>query len=288
MNLLQLRYFLEVCETGSINKTAKKLFISQPSLSQTIKSLEKEVGADLFTRTNSCIRLNENGEIFKKYAEECLTALSNGKKAIQDNMNTASKLTLSYRAATGMLPDIITGFRKQNPDVQLIINQADITDSSAKSDLYVFASDFPVKNECCITLLVEDCLIGMSSENPLTSCDIIRPELLKNETFLTLQGNTPLSRLTHSFCEQGGFYPKVSLELDTREIIFSMISIGEGVAIIPEKTWAPLISDSRIALRKTETPPQRYINLQWKNNAYISKGMKLMTDFLKTHFSAVV
>ena len=114
-----------------------------------------------------------------------------------------------------MLPGIVTEFRKQHPDIQLIINQADINDSANESDLYVFASDFPVKDECCKTLLTEDCLIGMSSDNPLTSYDMLSPEMLKNETFLTLQGNTPLSRLTRSFCEKGGFYPKVVLELVT-------------------------------------------------------------------------
>lgn len=285
MNTLQLTYFLKVCETGQISKASRELFISQPSLSQTIKSLEKELGTELFSRNSNSITLSENGKIFRGYAETALTALSDAHKAIQDNMGASSTIKLSYRAATGMLPGIVTEFKEKFPDIQLIINQADIKDSSAEADLYVFASDFAINNNCSITLLTEDCLIGMSVDNPLTKEKIISPEMLKKETFLTLQGNTPLSRLTHSLCEKGGFYPKVSLELDTREIIFSMISIGAGVALIPQKTWAPLINNSEIALRRLSTTTMRHIILQWKNSAYFSKGMELMIDFLKKSFA---
>lgn len=284
MNLLQLKYFLKVCETGQISKTAKELFISQPSLSQTIRGLEKELGTELFTRSNNSIKLTENGEIFRKYVEEALQALDDGQKAVMDNMNSSSTIVLSYRAASSMLPGVVTAFKESFPDIQLIINQADIKDSSTVADLYVSASDFPIENDNCITLLTEDCFIGMSAGNPLTENKIISPEMLKNETFLTLQGNTPLSRMTHALCEKGGFYPKVSLELDTREIIFSLISIGAGIALIPQKTWAPLIKDNKIALRKLNTPSIRYVNLQWKNRVYMSKGMKTMIDFLKGYF----
>ncbi len=285
MNTLQLTYFLKVCEIGQISKASKELFISQPSLSQTIKALEKEIGTELFTRNNNSITLSENGKIFRIYAETALAALSDAHKAIQDNMGSLSNIKLSYRAATSMLPGIVTEFKKNFPDIQLIINQADIKDTSAEADLYVFASDFEINNDCSLTLLTEDCLIGMSVDNPLTTEKIISPEMLKNETFLTLQGNTPLSRLTHSLCEKGGFYPKVELELDTREIIFSMISIGAGVALIPQKTWAPLINNEQIVLRKLSTTTMRYIILQWKNSAYFSKGMKLMIEFLKNYFA---
>lgn len=52
MTLTQLRYVIAAADTGSMNEAAKKLFISQPSLSQALRELEKEIGIEIFLRNN--------------------------------------------------------------------------------------------------------------------------------------------------------------------------------------------------------------------------------------------
>jgi DNA-binding transcriptional LysR family regulator len=69
MTLNQLKYVIEISKQNSINEAAKKLFISQPSLTAALKSLEREVGFDIFTRTNSGITLTVKGEEFLGYAK---------------------------------------------------------------------------------------------------------------------------------------------------------------------------------------------------------------------------
>ncbi|MCR4695090.1 MAG: LysR family transcriptional regulator [Pseudobutyrivibrio sp.] len=70
MTLQQLKYVIAISESGSMNEAAKKLFISQPSLSETIKELEKEVGLTIFLRTNRGIVLTPEGEEFLGYARQ--------------------------------------------------------------------------------------------------------------------------------------------------------------------------------------------------------------------------
>lgn len=72
MTLQQLKYVVEVAKEQSISKAAKKLFISQPSLSNAIKDLEKEMQINIFIRTNKGISLSKEGEIFLGYARQVL------------------------------------------------------------------------------------------------------------------------------------------------------------------------------------------------------------------------
>ena len=69
MTLNQLKYVIEISKQNSINEAAKSLFISQPSLTAALKSLEQEVGFDIFIRTNSGITLTVKGEEFLGYAK---------------------------------------------------------------------------------------------------------------------------------------------------------------------------------------------------------------------------
>ncbi|MBO8433843.1 MAG: LysR family transcriptional regulator [Tyzzerella sp.] len=70
MTLQQLKYVITVSESGSISEAAKSLFISQPSLTNAIKDLEKEMNISIFTRTNKGIAISKEGEVFLGYARQ--------------------------------------------------------------------------------------------------------------------------------------------------------------------------------------------------------------------------
>ena len=72
MTLQQLRYIIEVANQGSINEAAKKLFITQPSLSNAIKDIEKEFNIEIFQRTNKGINLSQEGVEFLSYARQVI------------------------------------------------------------------------------------------------------------------------------------------------------------------------------------------------------------------------
>ena len=72
MTLQQLKYTVTVAETGTITEAANKLYISQPSLTNAIHELEKEMDIIIFNRTNKGITLSKEGEIFLGYARQVL------------------------------------------------------------------------------------------------------------------------------------------------------------------------------------------------------------------------
>ena len=72
MNVLHMRYAVEVARLGSINKAADELFIAQPNLSRTIKKLEDDLGIIIFDRSSKGMNLTPDGERFIRYAEKIL------------------------------------------------------------------------------------------------------------------------------------------------------------------------------------------------------------------------
>ncbi|RYD03811.1 hypothetical protein N752_17130 [Desulforamulus aquiferis] len=70
MTLQQLKYIIEIVNCGSINEAAKRLYITQPSLSSAVKELEAEIGIELFIRTTKGISLTVDGAEFLSYARQ--------------------------------------------------------------------------------------------------------------------------------------------------------------------------------------------------------------------------
>ena len=70
MTLMQMKYAIAVADTKSMNEAARSLFITQPSLSASIKELENEIGIELFKRTNRGITVTPEGEEFLGYARQ--------------------------------------------------------------------------------------------------------------------------------------------------------------------------------------------------------------------------
>ena len=70
MTLQQLRQVIAVADSGSMNEAAKRLYITQPSLSAAIKELEKEIGIEIFLRSNRGIVTTADGEEFLGYARQ--------------------------------------------------------------------------------------------------------------------------------------------------------------------------------------------------------------------------
>ena len=96
MTLQQLRYALTIAGCGSMNEAAKRLFLSQPSLSETVKELEQEIGLQIFMRSNRGIIITPEGEEFLGYAFAVKAFVETVKKAGMDSYEFAANETTTY------------------------------------------------------------------------------------------------------------------------------------------------------------------------------------------------
>lgn len=105
-----LRYFMAVAEELHFSKAAEKLHISQPPLSQQIKKLEEELGAQLFIRHKRKVRMTEAGNILKDEAKKILRSIENAQSMVTAAAGgKKGRLLLGYipMAMDGIIPNII-------------------------------------------------------------------------------------------------------------------------------------------------------------------------------------
>ena len=110
MTLQQLKYVIEVSDKGSMNEAAKSLFISQPSLSNAIKELEKELNISIFSRTNKGVVMSAEGQEFLGYARQVVEQNNLLEKRYLGSGNFKQKFSVStqhYSFAVNAFVDMI-------------------------------------------------------------------------------------------------------------------------------------------------------------------------------------
>ena len=114
MTLQQLRYVITVAKKGSISEAAKELFISQPSLSNAIKELEKEMQIVIFSRTNKGIVVSEEGREFLGYARQVVEQADLLKERYLETKTVRKRFSIStqhYSFAVDAFVDLVKKYR---------------------------------------------------------------------------------------------------------------------------------------------------------------------------------
>lgn len=288
MELLQLIYFSKVAELEHMTNAAKELHLAQPALSKAVKSLEKELNVALFDRIGKRIYLNNNGKIVQKYAQNIFSNVKDMKAEIADtNQQLKKSLIIAMKSAAAYknLPDLIFKFEKQYPDIKIIIQQSYNPANFNQADIIMHATKEKPCNPNSVILLKEEILLALSYNHPLATKESISLNEVRDETFISMQKNTSLRKMTDEYCNLAGFEPRVILESDDLHSILELIQIGMGMSFIPDITWGN-ISNSKIKLLKINQPScYRYITISWKNNTYMSTSAKLFRDFCIEYFA---
>lgn len=150
MTLQQLVYFLAAVRHGSLSAAAEALYLSQPSLSEQIRRLERDLGATVFIRTNRRLRLTESSRALLPYAEHAVALVDEAHRAVNEvhelEGGTASFGTFST-AFQFFLADVIEDFHTQQPKVRINVvglNSQEVADSVRAGDLEAGLIQLPV------------------------------------------------------------------------------------------------------------------------------------------------
>ena len=122
MKLQQLRYVVKVAECGSITEASRRLFVSQPSITASIRDLENEMGVRIFERTNKGVVVSEEGETFLGYARQVLDQadLLEGKyKGASEQVPHFSVSCQHYSFAVNAFVDLIKQYGQEEYDFSL-------------------------------------------------------------------------------------------------------------------------------------------------------------------------
>ena len=203
MTLQQLRYVTTIANIGSISEAAKRLFVSQPSLTKAIKELEKEMGITIFDRTNKGITVSKEGERFLGYARQVLeqaALLEEQYKSQSGGKKQFSVSTQHYSFAVNAFVELLKGAEIDQYDVSLRETQTyEIIDDVAhmKSEIgLLYYNDFnrPVleklihTNELTFTeLFTAHPHIFIGKTHPLAHKEVVSMDELEEYPYISFE-----------------------------------------------------------------------------------------------------
>ena len=202
MTLQQLRYALTIAGCGSMNEAAKRLFLSQPSLSETVKELEQEIGLQIFMRSNRGIIITPEGEEFLGYARQVIDQYGILKARYVEKQRK-EKFSVSmqhYSFAVNAFVDLIEKYGHDEYDFSLRETQTyEIIEDVARlrSEIGIlFINDF---NEAVIRKILKSYELEfhelftarphvfISRKHPLAECSVIHNEQLEEYPYLSFE-----------------------------------------------------------------------------------------------------
>lgn len=261
MELRHLRYFTAVAEELSFTRAAERLHIGQPPLSQQIQALEEEIGAVLFDRSRRTIRLTEAGRVFLDDARQVLALAANAAEtARRVEKGEIGQLKIGFTKSTAftpIFPKIINTYRKQFPNVKLLLlEMSTMRQIAALSDYsidlgFIRPPETDIPQHFVLTTLQDHPLSVVLPENHrLANVARISVEDLKNEEFIMFPRDegTTLNPQIYRLCAEAGFVPRIAMEAREAATITGLVAAGCGVSILPDLFSSMGIKDVRFRL----------------------------------------
>lgn len=250
MDKRYLEYILALAETGNMTRAARKLYVSQPTLSQFLAKQEQEIGAPLFQRSGGIYTLTPVGNLYADYARKVLALTRTLEKDIE-RISATSRIRIGTSASRSMqmLTTILVDFRKTYPKVELaMVNDNLLAMSTAISrgelDMaFVTAHSLEQYKKQSLELKREEVVFGAPSAHPY--CQNLDPsvhhsltaqELLDNfgsNPFILQLPGSCIRYLIDAFFEKQNFKPILACSTNHAQSICEMVSSNVGGGFIP-------------------------------------------------------
>ncbi len=238
MTLQQLKYIVTVAETGTFSEAARVLYLSQPSLTKSIKELEKEMGVTIFDRTNKGTSVSKDGEIFLGYARQVLeqaALLEEKYKVHGGGKQEFCVSTQHYSFAVNAFVDLIKEYGSDEYDFSL-----------RETQTYVIIDDVSrMKSE--IGILYYNEFNQMVIEKLLKVHDLRFTELFTAKPHIFVSSGNPLSKKKSVTMDDLAPYPYLSYEQGEHnsfyfsEEIFSTAVRSKNIRVMDRATLFNLL-----------------------------------------------
>jgi LysR family hydrogen peroxide-inducible transcriptional activator len=288
MELSQLRHAIAIAETGNFTRAAERAHISQPSLSQQILNLEKEVGHKLFHRLGRKAVLTEAGTTFLERARKIIFEVENAAKELGDHP------TLDRRITVGAVPTImpyliapvIARCREQHPNLVIHAREEfrhELVRGVVDGTLDLAVVTLPAKDSrlAIEPLLVEPLLLVVGKKHPFANRGEINIDDLADETFVSMGDSSTLAAQIRGFFGDHNFTPKVGYRCAQVTTLKLFVAMGLGISILPQVARRPDDRGVLTYLRLTGTALTRELAIIRHPQRYQSRGAEQFLTALR-------
>ena len=291
MDIQQLRYFKEVAQIGKISDAADALFISAPALSMAIARLEKELGVQLFDRTNNRIILNRQGEIFLHFAKRTLAELDYTKRELHQSLAKGRKHVSFACVVATQWVDLIAAFTQEHPDFSMScipVGVSNVADGLPTQVNLLLAAeedvDAALNTELESAVLFEEYpFVMVHKDHPFADQDTVQIKQLCDENlFLPMPGDSLCRYLNQLFADE-----EILLPLENCYSYLTaqqMVSKGLGVAFATSRFVRDKTLD--ICYIPLESASRRWIfRLYWRKSRTLTDDEAVMKEFVEKYYT---
>ncbi len=240
MDLFQIETFLAVAREGSFSRAAKKLYRTQPAVSQTVRKLEQELGEALFDRSSRDGILTDAGRVLQDYAEkllnlraEALTALEELRQMYRGHLViAANEFTCLYLLA------VVDEFRRLHPMIKVTVQRSharripnELLNHNADLGVITFHPDDPALRS--VVVYRDELTFVVPPGHPLASAKQVSIHQLGTEYFVAHNVPSPFRDKVLETFQRKKVSLNMEVELPSIEAIKKFVARGNGVALLP-------------------------------------------------------
>lgn len=285
MEIQQLYYYMELCKQKNFTEAGYACNMTQGALSKQIRKLENELGITLIRRNTRKFELSKEGEIFLSYAKKMTGTYEEMLKNVQKNQEI--KIGCMPVLAPYHFARLVADFRKEYPDIKLVIDERIASEIQENSDRY----DFLILRENMMedqkkfrfSPLYDDKLCAVLYEkHPLYGRDRLQLKELKDDVFIFPERGSGSYEVFYKSCEKAGFEPKIAFEFPQANTIMSFVSEGVGVTI----TFSTVYREAKCAGVKMiplEDELHSVISLFYRKNKPLDYAKKQFLNYVRGH-----
>lgn len=285
MEIQQLYYYMELCKQKNFTEAGYACNMTQGALSKQIRKLENELGITLIRRNTRKFELSKEGEIFLSYAKKMTGTYEEMLKNVQKNQEI--KIGCMPVLAPYHFARLVADFRKEYPDIKLVIDERIASEIQENSDRY----DFLILRENMMedqkkfrfSPLYDDKLCAVLYEkHPLYGRDRLQLKELKDDVFTFPERGSGSYEVFYKSCEKAGFEPKIAFEFPQANTIMSFVSEGVGVTI----TFSTVYREAKCAGVKMiplEDELHSVISLFYRKNKPLDYAKKQFLNYVREH-----
>jgi DNA-binding transcriptional LysR family regulator len=290
MDLFQLETFLAVAEEGGFSRAAKKLYRTQPAISQTIRKLEQEVGEALFDRASREGVLTDAGRVLQTYARRLLNVREEAHTALSDLRQLQfGRLTIAANEFTCLyLLPLINEYRRLCPMVKVTVQRSlasRITDELVNHSVELGVLTFKPEDALVRSIAVyrDDVAFIVPPTHPLASYREISIRQLGAECFIAHNVPSPYRARVIDTFKKKKIPLHMDVELPSIEAIKRFVGQRNGVALLPGICVQGEVERGElIALRVRELHFERKLRIVFRRNGSLSHAARAFLKVAQT------
>lgn len=297
MDLGQVEAFVQVAHFRSFSKAADALFLTQPSVTARIQSLERDLGEPLFERNGRGVRLTEMGTTFLPYARRALKALQEGRDALDGMRNLdigTLKLGSALTVSTYVLPKILKAYCSAYPGVEVSVHtgRSEQVLQMVLSDDVHCALERTVHHQEIVTvpLYEDDLVLAVASSHAFAKTGTASIEDIGREQLILFDKGSSYNQLIQGVFRQHGIVPKALMDMDTIEATKKMVEEGLGIALLPKvSTEREFAMGLLVPVEVSNASlPRRQISLIFRKNRKQPRAVQAFLSLLTEQYGTAL